>query len=385
MAARWDPPAAVVACLSARSGLDLLLAAVDWPPGSEVLLSAVTIPHLAVLVRAHGYVAVALDLDLATLRLDPDDVRVAWTPRTRALVYAHLLGAEEVVDDLAHVAGELGLLLVEDRAESYDGRDRGLGEHADVSLHSFGTIKTSSCLGGGVVLVRDTALRDRMLAQQARWPVQRPRTYAAKLVKGAVMLTIGHPAVYPWFVRVAETLTGDYDRVVRSLSRGYADDRLLEQVRRQPCTALLALMAHRFADYDPGRVEARRRAGDQLAAALDPGVTHLGGGGRRATHWLFAVVSRDPAALVAAGRTAGFDLTCGSSTIVALGGPGTRTHAALREVVFLPAYAGLSAADLDRLAAVVNTTERKDLPADPLGTLSPVGVAAAPPTSRRRR
>ena len=66
IAATWRPAATALPCLSVRSGFDLYLASVDWPAGSEVLLSAITIPHLAKLVRWHGYVPVGIDVDPGT-------------------------------------------------------------------------------------------------------------------------------------------------------------------------------------------------------------------------------------------------------------------------------------------------------------------------------
>ncbi|GAA1434883.1 hypothetical protein GCM10009616_30470 [Microlunatus lacustris] len=379
VAAPWSPPQAVLACLSARSGLDLLLGAVDWPAGAEVLLSAVSIPHLPVLVRAHGYVPVAVDVDPATLRLDPDEVGRAVTPRTRGLLHAQLLGASDDVGELAALARRHGLLLVEDRAEAYDGRDRALGPHADVVLHSFGTIKTLTCFGGGVVLVRDPALRARMRRAQRAWPTQSTRSHAVKLLRGALMLGIGHPRVYPHFVRLADALTGDHDAVVRRLSRGYADQDLLGQLRHQPSTALLALLADRLERDDPQRVGRRAEAGERLARALGPHVSHLGGRASRRTHWLFPVVVDDPDALVAAGRAAGFDLTRGSSTLVALDPGCARAQAAMSLVVYLPAYAAMGDEELDRLAAVVRTAC-----SPPGGTPGPAqpgrsSTAAAPP------
>lgn len=353
----WTPTDGAVVCLSARSGFDLLLDAVDWPPGSEVLCSAITIPHLATLVRAHGYVPVAVDVDPDTLALDPEAVRWACTPRTRALVHAQLLGARADLDDLAAVTRAAGLLLVDDRAECYDGVDRALGPLADVALYSFGTIKTATCLGGGLALVADPELASRMRARQRTWPVQSTRGYAAKLARGALMVAIGHPRVYPVFVRVANLLAGDYDRAVRTLSRGYTDADLLTAIRRRPSCALLGLLRHRLEGYDPGRVEARRRAGEVLAAALGPEVRQLGGQAPRHTYWLFPVVSRDPEALVAAGRAAGFDLTRGSSTLVALDPGCQRAAAAMDRVVYLPAYGGMGDADLHRLAQVVTEAE----------------------------
>lgn len=360
----WQPSGAAVPCLSVRSGFDLLLASAGWPPGSEVLMSAVTIPHLATLVRAHGYVPKAVDVDPATMELEPAAVRSACTPRTRALVYAHLFGARADVSSLASWARARGLLFVEDCAQCYDGRTRMLGD-ADVAMYSFGTIKTATCLGGAVLMVADPMLRSRMLARGADYPRQPHAEYAAKLLKTAVLLLVARPPVYARFTRLLQRRTGDYDGVVRSLTRGLADRHLLSSIRRQPCTALLAMMGRRFTTYDANRVEARRQAGELLAAALGPQVTHLGGAGRRHTHWLFPVSSRDPDSLVAAGRAAGFDLTCGSSTLVALDPRCERAAAALGQVVYLPAYSEMPPTALLALADVVLAVERRGVEAQP--------------------
>ena len=87
-AAAWVPSEAVVTTLSVRSGFDLLLGAVDWPLGSEVVFSAVTIPHLATIVRSHGLVPVSVDLCPDTREVDPIALEAACTNRTRAVVVA---------------------------------------------------------------------------------------------------------------------------------------------------------------------------------------------------------------------------------------------------------------------------------------------------------
>ncbi|HEX8508818.1 MAG TPA: DegT/DnrJ/EryC1/StrS family aminotransferase [Propionibacteriaceae bacterium] len=361
LGAAWRPTWACVACLSVRSGFDLLLASTGWPSGSEVLMSAVTIPHLATLVRAHGYVPVAVDVAPATMEVDLGALDSARTSRTRALVYAHLFGARADVSALAGWARSHGLLFVEDCAQCYDGSTRTLGD-ADVAMYSFGTIKTATCLGGAVLMVTDPALRRRMQDRQRTYPIQRSTAYAAKLIKAAVLLGLGVPMAYARVTRALQVITGDYDAVVRTLTRGFSDERLLAAIRCQPSTALLALMRHRFETYDSTRLAARQRAGDLLAAALGPQVQHLGGSGRQHSHWLFPVTSHDPDALVAAGRAAGFDLTRGSSTLVALDPCCVMAAAAIRDVVYLPAYPHMPASVLLVLAEVANAAERTAAP-----------------------
>jgi dTDP-4-amino-4,6-dideoxygalactose transaminase len=55
-----------LACLSVRSGLDLYLEELALPRGSEVLMSALTIPDMWKIVEHHGLVPVPVDLDART-------------------------------------------------------------------------------------------------------------------------------------------------------------------------------------------------------------------------------------------------------------------------------------------------------------------------------
>ena len=81
LASVWSPNQTLVT-LSARSAFDLYLSAKAWPHGSEVLVSAVTIPHMVELLRTHGLVPVPVDLNIDTLEPDPRALAQARSPRT---------------------------------------------------------------------------------------------------------------------------------------------------------------------------------------------------------------------------------------------------------------------------------------------------------------
>jgi perosamine synthetase len=356
VASAWDPAENAVVALSVRSGFDLLMGAVDWAPGSEVVFSAVTIPHLAALVRSHGYVPVAVDLDPHTLEVDVGVVEAACTERTRAVVIAQLFGARADLTVIASVTAARGLLLIEDCAQCYDGADRHFGK-VDIAMYSFGTIKTATCLGGAVLLVRDPALRRRMCARQACYPTQPTREYVWKLLKAAVLLMVGVPTVYQAFTGSIRALGLEYDVAIRRLSREFDDRDLLVRIRRRPCTALLTMMAFRFASYDPARVMARRQAGERLVTQLAPHVVHLGSRAKSQTHWLFPIVSTAPTRLVAAGRAAGFDLTTGSSTLVALDQNCRQAADAMSKVVYVPICSTMQTWAVRDLADAINESE----------------------------
>ena len=176
------PRGEVIAALSARSGLDLLLTGLALPPRSEVVLSGWTIPDMARVVRAHGHVPVPLDCDEATLAPTPEALAAALTPAARVAVIAQLFGGSLDLAPFARVCRARGVVLVDDDAQGFTGRERLRGSpDADVVLHSFGSIKTATALGGGLVRVRDRALRERMRAAMGAWPAQPAGRYARKV------------------------------------------------------------------------------------------------------------------------------------------------------------------------------------------------------------
>src|SRR5687768_1802064 len=61
--AAWSSGDDTLACLSVRTGLDLLLQALALPRGSEVLVSAITIRDMVRILEHHGLVPVPLDVD----------------------------------------------------------------------------------------------------------------------------------------------------------------------------------------------------------------------------------------------------------------------------------------------------------------------------------
>ena len=149
---------AIFPCLSVRSGWDLLLTALDLPAGSEVLMSAMTIPDMAGIAQAHGLVPVPLELDPALAAPTPETLRQAITPRSRIVLIAHLFGNRIDLNPHIAIAREHNLLFIEDCAQAYAGPQFAGHREADVSMFSFGTIKTATALGGGVLHLRDREL-----------------------------------------------------------------------------------------------------------------------------------------------------------------------------------------------------------------------------------
>ncbi|CAK0819057.1 unnamed protein product [Prorocentrum cordatum] len=92
IAGAWSPRGDAVVHLSVRTGLDLLLRALELPRGSEVLfVPGITIPGMVEVVEANGLVAVGVDPPSES-RLLVDELAPYLTEGTRVLVVTHLFG-----------------------------------------------------------------------------------------------------------------------------------------------------------------------------------------------------------------------------------------------------------------------------------------------------
>jgi dTDP-4-amino-4,6-dideoxygalactose transaminase len=350
-------------CLSVRSGWDLWLGSLGLRPGDEVMVSAVTHPDMVRIIRGHGLCAVPVDLEPETLAPQPEALEAALTPRTRILLVAHLFGGRMDLGPVASFARRYGLLLVEDCAQAFQGPGSMRDPAPDVSMYSFGTLKTSTALGGAVLRVRDQAVLRRMRGLRAGYPAQRRSEYARKLGQVLLLLAFSRPWPYGCLAWACSRRGHDLDAllngVVRAFPPGEPIEALFRRLRRRPSTPLLSVLDRRLGTFDGARLARRVASGERVARGLRQAVNHPGGGSSRRTHWLFPVVVPQPEALVSNLRLLGVDASRATSSIgvVESQADACAPVAASRMmsgVVFLPVYPELPTNVLDRVVETVN-------------------------------
>jgi dTDP-4-amino-4,6-dideoxygalactose transaminase len=168
------PPAHAIATSYGRMAFSYILRALDLPPGSEIVLPALTFWVIPELARVAGLKVVFADVDPKTFTMDPAALEQAITPATRAVVPTHLYGLACDMDAIMTIAARHDLRVIEDCAHALgatiDGRP--VGSIGDASFFSFQTLKPLNCYGGGVALARsaDLAARIRSLAEAEPWP-----------------------------------------------------------------------------------------------------------------------------------------------------------------------------------------------------------------------
>ena len=153
-----------VAVNSATAGLHLALEALGIGPGDEVITTTHTFTATAEVVRYLGADVKLVDIDPATLNIDPAAVAAAITPRTKAIMPVHYAGLAADMPALLALAKEHGLKVVEDAAHALPTTSGGqlvgtLG--SDATVFSFYANKTITTGEGGMLVTRDDALAKR--------------------------------------------------------------------------------------------------------------------------------------------------------------------------------------------------------------------------------
>ena len=159
------PGLEAIAVNSATAGLHLALEAVGVGPGDEVITTTHTFTASAEVARYLGADVRLVDIDPATLCIDPAAIEAAITPRTKAIVPVHFAGRAAEMGEILAIARRHGLKVIEDAAHALPTTHAGqmIGTLAsDVTVFSFYANKTITTGEGGMAVTRDAQLAARM-------------------------------------------------------------------------------------------------------------------------------------------------------------------------------------------------------------------------------
>lgn len=150
---------------SGTDALHLALRAAALGPGDEVITSPFTFIATAEAIAYVGATPVFVDIDPQTFNLDPELVRRAITPHTRAIMPVHLFGQPADLAPLKQMCDDHGLLLIEDCAQSFGATYAGkqTGSWGALGCFSFFPSKNLGCYGdGGMVVTNDDHLAEQV-------------------------------------------------------------------------------------------------------------------------------------------------------------------------------------------------------------------------------
>jgi len=150
---------------SGTSALHLALVAAGVGPGDEVITVSYTFVATVAAIEYSGARPVLVDVEPDYWTMDPAKLEAAITPRTKAIVPVHLYGQPADMDPILAIARRHGLIVIEDAAQAHGSEYQGrrCGSLGDLACFSFYPGKNLGAYGeGGAVVTNDAALATKI-------------------------------------------------------------------------------------------------------------------------------------------------------------------------------------------------------------------------------
>ena len=162
--ARYVGAQDAIAVSTGTAALHLALEAAGVRAGDEVLLPTTTFTATAEAVIYTGARPILVDVDPATMNIDPEDAARRVTPKTKVIIPVHLAGQPCDMQQLHALAREHNLRVVEDAAHALPSKyqDRKIGQLSEFTCFSFYATKTLTTGEGGMITTNNPAAAERM-------------------------------------------------------------------------------------------------------------------------------------------------------------------------------------------------------------------------------
>jgi dTDP-4-amino-4,6-dideoxygalactose transaminase len=150
-----------IALASGTAAMHLALVGLGVGTGDEVILPPITWPATANVVVHTGARPVFVDVLDRDLNIDPDAVRAAVTPRTKAIMPVHLAGEPAELDPILG----LGIPVLEDAAHAVESvyRGRKVGSISAATAFSLYATKNVAAGEGGILTTDDNKLAEAVM------------------------------------------------------------------------------------------------------------------------------------------------------------------------------------------------------------------------------
>jgi dTDP-4-amino-4,6-dideoxygalactose transaminase len=168
----------VIPCANGTDALQIAMMALGLQPGDEVITPSFTYIATTEVIALLHLVPVFVEVDPHTFCIDPNAIKDAITPKTKAIVPVHLYGQAANMNEIMKIARENGLFVIEDNAQAIgsdyhleNGRKVKTGTIGDIGCTSFFPSKNLGCYGdGGALCTQDAELarKIRMIANHGQ-------------------------------------------------------------------------------------------------------------------------------------------------------------------------------------------------------------------------
>ena len=153
-----------VAVNSGTSALDIAIASLELPIGSEVITTPFTFAASANCALYNSCRPIFADINRKTFNIDPEQIKKRITKKTKAIVYVDFAGHPCEIKEISEIAEKFDLYLIEDAAHALGAEYRGkrVGTFADITEFSFHPVKHITTGEGGALTTNNEELAQKL-------------------------------------------------------------------------------------------------------------------------------------------------------------------------------------------------------------------------------
>jgi UDP-2-acetamido-2-deoxy-ribo-hexuluronate aminotransferase len=159
-----------ITCANGTDALQIAMMALNLQPGYEVITPSFTYIATTEVVALLRLKPVFVEVDPITFCIDPESVRKAITPKTKAIVPVHLYGHAAPMEAIMQIAKEYNLYVIEDNAQAIgcnytfsNGTVAKTGSIGHIGCTSFYPSKNLGAFGdGGAIFTNDDNLANQL-------------------------------------------------------------------------------------------------------------------------------------------------------------------------------------------------------------------------------
>lgn len=160
----------VIPCANGTDALQIAMMALGLEPGDEVITPSFTYVATTEVIALLRLKPVFVEVDPKTFCVDPEGIKKAITPKTKAIVPVHLYGHSANMEEIMVIANEHNLFVIEDNAQAIggdytftNGATQKTGSIGTIGCTSFFPSKNLGCYGdGGAMFTNDDALAEKL-------------------------------------------------------------------------------------------------------------------------------------------------------------------------------------------------------------------------------
>ncbi len=160
----------VIPCANGTDALQIAMMGLDLQPDDEVITPSFTYVATTEVIALLRLQPVFVEVDKQSFCIDPEAIRKAITPKTKAIVPVHLYGQAANMEAIMQIAEEHGLFVIEDNAQAIgsdftfsNGTIKKTGTIGTIGTTSFFPSKNLGCYGdGGAMFTNDDALAQQL-------------------------------------------------------------------------------------------------------------------------------------------------------------------------------------------------------------------------------